>query len=337
MRSIPQHSTQTVRSQVEKLAILLMSLGEDLATEILKKLPKDDARRILNAMSALGKIDQQTVDLIQLEFKDIIVAFNGSSSDGASTARRIIQKAFSNEDAKTLMSSLPRSIPKCFQDAEGVDGKILWQIIQKEHPQTIALILGYLSPQKASDITKHMSGQIRSDVLIKLATITEVDPVLLDEIDEVLSNAIATARRHSQLNLGGSKRTAEILAQLNPQHRQKLLAEIESSSPELGANIRAGMFTFEDIQKLTRNDVEILLRSIDASDLELALRRCSKEVANLFFAAMSERRAEQVKDNIATTKPVSIAKIDDAQRKIAAKAADLIEKGTLMDPLDEVV
>ena len=337
MGSAPQRSNKAVKSQVEKLAILLMSLGEDLASEILQKLPKDDARRILSAMSALGQIDQQTADLVQREFKDFVSTFKDSSPDGASSARRIIQKAFSTEDAMSLMSSLPRPIPKCFHDAERVDGKILWQILQKEHPQTIALILGYLSPQKAGDITKHMSGQIRSDVLMKLANITEVDPVLLDEIDEVLSNAIAAAKRHSQLNLGGSKRAAEILAQLNPQQRQKLLADIESSSPELGANIRAGMFTFEDIQKLNRSDVEILLRSVDANDLEIALRRCSKVVSDVFFAAMSERRAAQIKDNIAATKPVSIAKIDDAQRKIAAKASELIEKGTLMDPLDEVV
>jgi flagellar motor switch protein FliG len=218
-----------------------------------------------------------------------------------------------------------------------VDGKILWQILQKEHPQTIALILGYLSPQKAGDITKHMNKDIRAEVLVKLAKITEVDPVLLDEIDEVLSNAIANAKRHSQLSLGGSKRAAEILTQLDPAQRQKVLSEIEGVSPELSSNIRAGMFTFEDIQKLSRADIEILLRSLDSSDLELALRRCSPSVSDAFFAAMSERRAEQVKDNISTTKPAAVAKIEDAQRRIAAKAAELIEKGTLMDPLEEAV
>lgn len=324
-------------SKVEKIAILLLSLGEDMASELLQKIPRDDASRILSAMSTMGRVDQATVTLVQTEFKDLINSLTTPTPDGAHTARRIIQKTFAADEASVILRSLPKPIPKAFRDAEHVDGKILWQILQKEHPQTIALILGYLSPQKAGEITKYMNKEIRGDVLVKLANITEVDPVLLDEIDEVLSNAIANAKRHSQLSLGGSKRAAEILTQLDPAQRQKVLSEIEGVSPELSSNIRAGMFTFEDIQKLSRADIEILLRSVDSSDLELALRRCSTQVSDAFFAAMSERRAEQVKDNISTTKPVAVIKIDDAQRRIAAKAAELIEKGTLMDPLEEAV
>jgi len=330
------HENRT-RSQVEKVAILLLSLGEDLASELLQKLGREDAQRILNAMSSLGRVDQAVISQVHHEFKDLITSFQQKTPDGAEAARIIIQKTFVAEDAALILQSMPRPTPKSFRDAERVDGKILWQILRKEHPQTISLILGYLSSKKASEITKHMPETLRSEVLLKLATITEVDPVLLDEIDEVLSNAIAAAKRHHQLNLGGSKRAAEILAQLDPTHRQKLLSDIEATSPELSAGIRAGMFTFEDIRKLSRTDVEILLRSVDSTDLEIALRRCSNEVAASFFAAMSERRAEQVKDNISAAKPVPVNKITDAQRKIAAIASELIEKGTLMDPLEEAV
>lgn len=330
-------STSKPRSQVEKIAILLVSLGEDMASELLQKIPREDAARILQAMTSLGRVDQSIVAQVQSEFKELMAVFKGDSQDGAEAARRIIQKSFSAEDAVSILKSLPRPLPKSFRDAERVDGKILWQILRKEHPQTIALILGHLSAQKAGEISRHMSGDLRTEVLIKLAKTTEVDPVLLDEIDEVLSTAIAAARRHSQLNLGGSKRVAEILTQLDPQQRQKILSEIEVSSDELGSIIRAGMFTFEDIQKLARSDIEVLLRSVDGNELEIALRRCSQSVAEAFFGAMSERRAEQVRDNIASAKPMPVAKISEAQRKIAAKASELIEKGTLMDPLDEVV
>lgn len=325
------------RSQVEKIAILLVSLGEDLASELLQKLPRDDASRILQAMSSLGKVDQSAMNQIQSEFKDLMAIFQGDVHDGAESARRIIHKSFSTEDAANILKTLPRPLPKSFRDAERVDSKILWQILRKEHPQTIALILGHLSAQKAAEISRQMSGELRTEILVRLAKTTDVDPVLLDEIDEVLSNTLATARRHSQLNLGGSKRAAEILAQMDPQHRQKILAELDGAAPDLSGTIRAGMFTFEDIQKLSRPDIEILLRSIDGADLEIALRRCSQTLVEAFFSAMSERRADQVRDNIASAKPVPVSKVDDAQRKIAAKASELIEKGTLMDPLDEVV
>jgi len=327
----------STRPQVEKIAILLASLGEELATKLIQKLPPSDAQRILQTMAQLGRVDHQTIAEVQIEFKDLMKTFNEPLTEGAEAARRIIEKAFASEDAAFLLQAMPRPIPRCFREAERVDSKILWQILSKEHPQTLALILGYLSPQKAGELTKFMHPTMRNEVLMKLATITEVDPVLLDEIDEVLTNAIIAARNHKAQNIGGTKRAAEILAQLGAAQRQDLLSQMEKLAPDVAANVRAGIFTFEDISKLDRSDIEILLRSLDAQELELALRRCSDSVAQAFFAAMSERRAEQVRDNIMTAKPVAVNKIEDAQRKIAAKTAELIEKGTLRDPLDEAV
>jgi len=121
-------------------------------------------------MTRLGRLDQATINQVQLEFKDLMSVFQGSDlTDGSTAAQRIIQKSFSPEEALSLLKTLPRPLPKAFKDAEQIDGKILWQILQKEHPQTIALILGHLTAQKAAEITEHMTGDQRTEVLIKLA------------------------------------------------------------------------------------------------------------------------------------------------------------------------
>ena len=324
-------------SHTEKVAILLISLGEDLASELLQKLPKPDAQRVIQTMAAMGRVDPSVVQALQSEFQSLLTSFKPPLPDGLEAARRIVGKAFSDEDSQKLIAGLPRQVPPSFKMAEQLDAKILWQVLQQEHPQTLAVILGNLSPKKSGELAKQMPSEIRAEVLTRLARTKEINPDLLDDIDEVLSKAIESAKHRATQSLGGARRTAEILAQLAPAQRQELLSQLEQSSPPLAAEVRSGLFTFDDLAKLKPKDFEALLKVTQPADLEIALRRCPESIAKLFYAAMSSRRAEQTRENIAAAKQVSIAKIDDAQRKIAATAVSLIESGEILDPLDEVV
>lgn len=324
-------------SQIEKVAVLLMSLGEDLASELIQKLPQADAQKILKTLSKLGRVDQQTALEIQNEFQELLTSPTNSLPDGASSARRIISKAFDAETSRKLSEGLPRKTPQSFLDAEHVDAKILWQLLSKEHHQTIALILAHLSPKKAGDIVSFMHPSIRGDVLVRLATLKEIDPSVIDDIDEVLSKALEQAKHRNTHQLGGARKTAEIISLFASDQRRDILAQLENKSPEIASEVKAGMFTFEDLQKLDRADIEKLLRKVQQQDLEIALRKCPVPVSEIFYAAMSERRAEQIRDNIAAGKPVPIAKIAEAQMKIAAIASELIANGEIRDPMDEAV
>ena len=324
-------------SQTEKVAILLLSLGEDMASELIQKLPKPEAQRVLQTIAKIRQVDQETIIQIQGEFQSLLQSFKQPTVDGAEAARRIISKAFSAEDGAKFSEALPRQIPQSFRDAELVDGKALWQILSKEHPQTIALVLGHLSAKKAGELAGQMPSEVRAEVLSRLANLNEIDPSVLDDVDEVLSKAIEQARQRGTQRVGGPRKTAEILAQLGAAQRQELLSDFEGRSPELAADIKAGMFTFDDLRKLDRAAFEALIKEIPQPDLEVALRRCDEAIAGLFYAAMSSRRAEQFKENLAAGKPLSVSKIDEAQRNIAATAAALIEKGDIRDPMDEAV
>jgi flagellar motor switch protein FliG len=324
-------------SRAEKVAILLISLGEDLAAELLQQLPHDDAQRVVHAMAKVGRIDPRLVEALQSEFQTLLASFKPSLPTGSEAALRIVSKAFGDEHDLKLLKSLPRQTPESFRIAEQVEAKILWQILQQEHPQTLAVVLAYLSPKKSGDLAKQMPTQLRTEVLSRLAQTKDIKPEALDAIDEILTKALATAQHRSTQSLGGAKKTAEILAHFAPEQRHEILNSLEQSSPPVAAEVRAGMFTFDDLIKLTPRDFETLLKSTPSDDLEMALRQCPDAIAKLIYGAMSSRRAEQMQENIAAARKVPLSKIQDAQRKIAALASALIESGAILDPLDEVV
>ena len=337
-RDIVKNKTNVkLMSRTDKVAILLISLGEDLASELIQKLPAADAKRVLQAISVTQNVDAECVLAVQEEFQSLLLSFKQSTQDGGNATRRIILKAFGTEAGSKFNDTLPHRIPACFQEAESVDSKTLWQILQIEHPQTIALILGHLSAKKAGELANQMPPVLRGDILSRLASLKEVDSNALDDIDSVLSKAIEAAKLRNVQRIGGPRKMAEILAQMGAPQRKEILEKLEGTAPTLAAEVRSGLFTFDDIQKFDKQGVEKLLSVVAPADLELALRRVNDSLALAIYGAMSERRAIQLKENIAAAKPSSVSKIEAAQQKIAGIAAALLENGEIRNPLDEVV
>lgn len=324
-------------SRTDKVAILLISLGEDLASELIQKLPTAEAKRVLQAISGMKNVDAECIAAIQDEFQSLLLSFKPRSADGGEAARRIIKKAFDADDAAKFNRTLAPPLPACFEEAETVDGKTLWQILQIEHPQTIALILGHLSAKKSGEIASQMPPAVRADVLSRLANLKEIDASVLDDIDAVLSKAIEAAKLRNVQRIGGPRKMAEILAQMGAPQRKEILENLEGTAPTLAAEVRSGLFTFDDIQKFDKQGVEKLLSVVAPADLELALRRVNEPLALAIFGAMSERRAAQLRENIAAAKPTAVSKIEAAQQKIADLAVKLLESGDIRNPLDEVV
>lgn len=325
-------------SPLEKVAILMLSLGEDLAGELLTQLPREQAQKIVQTLARLQNVNHQTAKQIQEEFSSLLLQSSMHQLQNGSTfAKRVIQSAFDQDAAARLMTHIPKEPAQCFRDAELVDSKQLFRLLSLEHPQTVALILAHLSPKKSGEVVSFMHPQMRTDILLRLATIQEIDEKSLHDLEQTLSKIISDSHKSNSKQVGGPSKTAQILAFMNPEQRKQLLTEIETKSVTIADEVRAGLFTFEDIVKLDRLDVEKLLAKITPQDLELALRKCPEPLVALFYSAMSDRRAEQLKENIASTKPVQITKVTEAQRKIAATASELIASGQLRDPLEEAI
>ncbi|MCX6124382.1 MAG: hypothetical protein NTV34_06485 [Proteobacteria bacterium] len=170
-----------------------------------------------------------------------------------------------------------------------------------------------------------------------MASLTEIDQETLDELAETFRESLDRVRRTNARAFGGIDKTAAILATMNSSDRDALMAGIAESQPQMAGMIQAQLWTFEDVARLDAQGMEVLLREVAPQDLEVALRRASDTLKARIFRAMSSRRAEQLKENIQLAKPVPVAKVDDAQRRIAAIAVELIANGTVQDPSVEAV
>lgn len=314
-----------------------MSIGEDLAAELIRQLPKQDAQRILAVISRLGKVEDKVVDQVQQDFIALLAAASKFKVGDKHFAKNILLKAFGAEQADNFLDSLPNEIPQSFKDAEHVDAKALQQILAKELPQTITIILAHLSPKKSGEVISHFQANVRSEILLRMATLQEVDHALLDEIDGPLGASIEALRRRSVTQIGGIDKTAALLATMNATQREDLLEKLALTQPEVAEAIRAQLWTFEDLAKIQPADIEKILRKVAASDLELALRQASDTLKARIFKAMSERRAQDLKEAIALGKPTQLTKIEEAQRRIATLASNMIQDGEIVDPSEKAV
>lgn len=331
------HEKQRKLSPADKAAILLMSLGEDLAAELIRQLPQTEAKRILQTIAQLGTVDEATVQTIQREFYDLIATHRPTHVGDTALTKRILTKAFGNDKMQPYLDSLPTHEYPSFKEAEHLSGKSLHQILEKELPQTVAVILAHLTPKKSGEVLARFNSNEQREILVRMATLQEVNQEVLEDIDSTFGQAIDTMRQRSVTQIGGVDKTAALLATMNQQQREDLLLKLSEKQPALVESIRAQLWTFEDLAKLTAADIEKILRKVSAGDLELALRKSSETLRARIFKSMSERRAQDLKESIAIAKPVPVAKIDDAQRRIATLAAQMIQDGEITDPSEEAV
>lgn len=323
-------------SPSEKVAILLISLGEELAADILRGLPTDDVSRIVHATAKLGRIEQGVVERIQDEFQQLLLASPKTMMGGRNIAATFLQRAFGDK-SPIAERDLGDVKPKAFFDAEQIDGKTIYQILSKERPQTTAIILANLSAKKAGECLVFFDALLKSEILLRMATLDDVERDVLEDLASSFGASLEAFRRKSSTRIGGSDKTAAILATLSGSMREDLLQKMALTDPSIVEAIKSQLWTFEDLARLDTSDIERLLRQVQAQDLELALRKASDTLRARIFRAVSARRAEELKENIAVAKPVPLAKVEDAQKRIAILALELIAKGDLRDPSEKAV
>ena len=315
----------------QKAAIFLVSLGSELSAEIFKHLREDEIETLTFEIARLDQIDAEFKDAILEEFQEMMTAQNFITSGGIDYARELLEKSLGSQKAIDIINRLTSSLQvRPFDFIRRTDPAHLLNFIQQEHPQTIALILAYLDPSKASVILQNLPVEIQSDVARRIATMDRTSPDVLREVERVLEKKLSTLSSEDYTAAGGVESIVEILNLVDRSSEKSIIESLEEDDAELAEEIKKRMFVFEDIVLLDDRAIQRVLREVDSQELSKALKSVDVEVQDKVFKNMSKRAAAMLKEDMEFMGPVRLKDVEDAQQKIVASIRRLEDSGEIV-------
>lgn len=313
----------------QKAAVLLLAFGEEIATEIFKHMTEFEIKRIGSAMSRLGRVDGETIDTVMEEFYVILQANKKYFLGSSDFTRKLIQSAFKNDQATALIDELSLTSNANLESLELIDPKTLSNFLRGEHPQTMALILSHLDPKKFGETLKLLPESLHTELLLRIAGLESVSPDIIDEVDDVLRNEIQKLGNVTSSKVGGIEPIVEMLNLMDKATEESMLDRLEERDPDLAENIRKLMFVFDDLVKIDDRGMQTILREVKPEQLKLALKTASEAVKELIFKNMSQKAAENLKEEITIMGPSKISDVEAAQFAIVQVARRLNEEGKI--------
>lgn len=311
-------------SGIEKVAALLSLIGEEAATELFKHFDPIELARIIPMMSRI-KLTQEEAESILEEFAEKI----GTAPVRVDVEyiRSILTKAFGEEQAQKLISKI-ESGASAFDVLRWLDSSSIATMLQREHPQTIAIVLAHLEPVQAAEVLSKFPEQLKIEVSQRVASLDQISPTILSELEDVLQSQLRSYTQSRRI--GGVKTVAEILNQMDRTSEELILKNIEEKDPILAEEIRKLMFTFEDLIHVDDRGIQTILKEISTDDLALALKMASEELKEKIFKNMSSRAAEILKEEMESKGPVRVSDVEKAQMNIVRVARRLEEEGKIV-------
>ena len=315
----------------EKAAVLLLSLGENAAAEVMKHLEPKDIRRLGGAMTALSDTTPELRNEVMQEFRSLSWGA-GEGVEGKDYMKKILTKALGSQKATQLISALSSTEEEYagLDLLKWLDAKALGRMVSAEHPQTAAVILAHLETDQASQVLLQLPESARVDIAYRLATMEEIQPDVLKELSEVLELELKVGSKSQGQQLGGKKFLADLMNSLDNTTEQALIAGLAERNAELADSVRQLMFVFDDLANVDDRGLQELLKEISKEDLVLALRGASERVKNAMFSNMSARAGELLKDDMEVGGPVKLSHVEKAQHNILQVARKLEEESRII-------
>jgi flagellar motor switch protein FliG len=314
-----------------KAAILLASLGADVAAKIFKSLSEEEIELLSGEISRLANVDEAATSAVTQEFLQMALTKQYITSGGLNYALSILDKAVGHNRAIEIVGRIQATIePSRFAGVKKADPNQLASILRREHPQMIALVLASLEPEAGAAIILGLPADIRPEVVLRVATMDKASPEVVKQIEQVLERQVSAGLTSGVSYGGGSKTVAEMLNRVDPATQKELLAQLDEDSPALAEQIRALMFTFEDLVSVDDRGLQRLIQEVEQKDLVLALKAAGEEIAAKIFKSMSERTSTIVKQEMEYLGAVRLKDVEEAQRKVVAIARKLEEAGEIV-------
>lgn len=319
-------------SGVQKAAILFITLGPDASSGILKKLPEADIQKITYEIANITSVTPEQREEILNEFLQINKARDYIIEGGMDYAKQLLSKALGSQRASEILDKVSEATAQYrpFSIARKADAHQLFNVIVSEQPQTIALILCYLQPDKAAQVMAELPEEAQSEVAYRIATMNNTSPMVIKEIESVLEGKLSSVVRTEMTTIGGVETLVGILNQVDRTTEKNITEGLEREDAELADKVKSSMFVFEDIISLDDVSIQRILREVEASDLALALKGCSEEVAMCVYRNQSKRAAASLKEDMEFLGPVRLMDVEKSQQKIVSVIRRLDDAGEII-------
>lgn len=317
---------------LRKAAILMVIVGEDTSSEILRNLEEDEVQFISREIAKLSSITTEQSEQTLEEFYQMTVAGDYVRKGGIDYAKRILVGAFGQESAKKMLDRLMKTLgaeSASFDALQKVDPQQLAKFIHSEHPQTIALVLSHLNPGQAAGLLFSLPQELRGEVAQRMAHLDQISPEIIARIAGVIAAKLRNLGDVSRENYGGVNAVAEMCNRLDSNTSREVLDNIELLDPNLVETIRQLMFVFEDLLLMDQNAIKELLQRVDRKVLTLALKGTSEQLRNHILSSMSQRGAEMLKEDMETLGPIKIKEVETAQQQIIGVVRQLETEGVI--------
>jgi flagellar motor switch protein FliG len=317
-------------NQAERAALLLFALGEDRAASILKHIEPKEVQVIGFAMARLSDISPLMVDDV---LEEIIVAIKNLTSLGIESdgyIQKMLVQALGEEKAKGIIERIfVSSGGKGIEQLKWMDALSISDLVRLEHPQIGAIILSLLGSDKAAEVMLRLPENVRSELLVRIATLQGVRPAALRELDDIMEKQLSGRETVKTTSIGGIDVAANILNFMDSTASNSVLVKISENNADLASKIQDKMFVFEDLASMSATDMQTVLREVQTDQLLLALRGASEDLKEKIYGNMSKRAAEILRDDMEASPPAKLSDVEGAQKEILNTVKQLLDSGEI--------
>ena len=316
---------------VQKAAILLIALGPERSADVFKHLKEDEIEELTLEIANTRSVSSQVKEDVLNEFYQVCLAQQYIAEGGIGYAKELLDKALGDEKAQEVIAKLTASLQvRPFEFVRKTDPSQLLNFIQDEHPQTIAMILSYLTSPQAAMVIGSLAPEKQADVAKRIAMMDRTSPDVIKEVERVLERKLASLANQDYTIVGGVDAIVNILNTVDRSTEKHIMESLEIEEPELADEIRKKMFVFEDILLLDDRAIQRVLRDVENSDLGVALKGAAEEVQNVIFKNLSKRLAAMIKEDMEFMGPVRMKDVGEAQQKIVSVIRKLEDAGEIV-------
>lgn len=316
---------------IQKAAILLIALGPERSADIFKHLKEDEIEELTLEIANTRSVSPQVKEDVLNEFYQICLAQQYIAEGGIGYAKELLDKALGEDRAKEVITKLTASLQvRPFEFVRKTDPSQLLNFIQDEHPQTIAMILSYLTSAQAALVIGALPPEKQADVAKRIAMMDRTSPDVIKEVERVLEKKLSSLVNQDYTIVGGVNAIVNILNTVDRTTEKHIMESLEIEEPELADEIRKKMFVFEDILLLDDRAIQRVLRDVDNADLGVALKAANEEVQNVIFKNLSKRLAAMIKEDMEFMGPVRMKDVEEAQQKVVSVIRKLEDSGEIV-------